>query len=110
MAEQQRKEHPIPQSEIDKELSKLEENQSNFRALFDENQHNERIKSGSKRLSFKATQAALLIYIYQDEPVFHIPFRFLQCLIDMDEYLTSWRYKHSLVSSFLRFIIICGSN
>jgi len=83
--------------EREQELQKLEENRSSFRALFDEEAHNQKIKEGTKRLSFRATQAALLIHIYQDEPIFSLPFRLLQYLTDIDENFTSWRYKHSLM-------------
>lgn len=81
-----------------KELERLEVTRNSFNALFDEAQHNEQIKGGAKRLSFKAMQAALLIYLYQDEPLFQVPYRLLKTMIDIDEGFSSWRYKHSTVS------------
>lgn len=80
------------------ELKKLKETQSNFESLFNEEIHNKLVNEGSKRLSFKAIQAALMIYIYQDEPIFQIGFRLLNSLIEIDECLTNWRTRHAMVN------------
>ncbi|MEO8448023.1 MAG: tryptophan 2,3-dioxygenase family protein, partial [bacterium] len=68
-----------------------------FEALLDENKHNEFIKDGHRRLSHKSTLAALFINLYRDEPILHLPFRFLTYLVDVDELFTTWRYKHALM-------------
>jgi tryptophan 2,3-dioxygenase len=88
------------------ELLKLEENQKSFLAMFDEVSHNKQVEMGSKSLSFKATQAALLIFVYQDEPILQMPFTILQSLIDIDELLVSWRYRHALVRIFFSFSLM----
>ena len=49
------------------------------------------------RLSHRAFQAALLINLYRDEPVVQMPFRLLATLMDVDEALTNWRYRHALM-------------
>tara|TARA_B100000809_G_scaffold93070_1_gene91721 strand:+ start:65 stop:1171 length:1107 start_codon:yes stop_codon:yes gene_type:complete len=67
----------------------------NFIAIFDNKKHNVLVKNGKRRLSYKAMQASLLIFLYRDEPVLHLPFNLLTNLIDMEKYLTSWRYLHS---------------
>ena len=59
--------------------------------------HQELIKKNKKRLSHKATQAALLIFLYRDEPILHSPFNFLSRLMDVDELFTSWRQRHALM-------------
>jgi len=87
----------VQSAEREKEIKKLDQTVEGFRAMFDESAHNELIKGNSKRLSFKATQAALLIFAYQEEPILHMPWVLLQALIDIDEMLTSWRYRHSLM-------------
>ena len=53
------------------------------------------IAEGRLRLSYKATVSALLINLYRDEPLLRQPFLFLQKLIDVDELLTTWRYRHA---------------
>tara|TARA_B100001167_G_scaffold158814_1_gene106247 strand:- start:36 stop:839 length:804 start_codon:yes stop_codon:yes gene_type:complete len=67
----------------------------NFIAIFDNKKHNILVKNGKRRLSYKAMQASLLIFLYRDEPVLHLPFNLLTNLIDMEKYLTSWRHLHS---------------
>lgn len=79
------------------QLQGLSLNEENFAALLDEHKHNELVARGRRRLSHKATQAALLIELYRDEPILHIPFRLLTMLMDIDEQFTSWRYRHALM-------------
>ena len=68
-----------------------------FEAMIDKERHNELIVKRRKRLSHKATQAALLILLYRDEPILHSPFNLISRLIDMDELFTSWRQRHALM-------------
>ena len=42
-------------------------------------------------------QAALFITVYRDEPVLQLPFRLLAALMDIEELLTLWRYRHALM-------------
>ncbi|MFQ5709088.1 MAG: tryptophan 2,3-dioxygenase family protein [bacterium] len=79
------------------ELEGLASTQQDFAALFDERKHEQLVQKGYRRLSFKATQAALLIKLYRDEPILHLPFNLLTVLIDIDEMLTTWRYRHALM-------------
>jgi tryptophan 2,3-dioxygenase len=75
-----------------------ENTRKNFEAIIDETKHNEMIETGQKNLSYKALQAALLIFLYRDQPVLFLPYRLLTGLIEMDENLTSWRYRHALMA------------
>ncbi|RPI19602.1 MAG: tryptophan 2,3-dioxygenase [Ignavibacteriae bacterium] len=68
-----------------------------FEALYDEEKHNELEKEGVVRLSLRATLAALFINLYRDEPILHLPFRFLNALAEMDEMFATWRYRHVLM-------------
>ena len=45
----------------------------------------------------RALQAALFINLYRDEPALQLPFRLLSLLMDIDETLTPWRYRHALM-------------
>src|SRR5262245_61628475 len=49
------------------------------------------------RMSLAAVQAALFITVYRDEPVLQLPFRLLTALMDIEESLTLWRYRHALM-------------
>lgn len=53
------------------------------------------IESGECRLSYQATIAALLINLYRDKPILNIPFNLLTELMNIDELLTTWRYRHA---------------
>jgi tryptophan 2,3-dioxygenase len=68
-----------------------------FAALFDEVRHRDQVAQGSWRLSWRALQAALFINLYRNEPVLQLPFRLLSGLMDIDETLTHWRYRHALM-------------
>jgi tryptophan 2,3-dioxygenase len=49
------------------------------------------------RFSHGAFLAILFINLYRDQPILHEPFRFLSSLLEFDEYLNIWRYRHSLM-------------
>ena len=68
-----------------------------FNSLFDESVFSKMVDKGKFRLSYKATHAALLILLYRDKAILHNPYRLLSKLIDLDELLTTWRYKHHLL-------------
>lgn len=66
-----------------------------FQSVLNKDVHEQMKKEGNLRLSYKATVAALLINLYRDEPILHGPFRLLTNLVDIDELLTTWRYRHA---------------
>ena len=68
-----------------------------YEALFDENKYQELLSDGHRRISQKATLGALFIKLYRNEPVLQLPHRLLTQLVDIDQLLTSWRYRHSLL-------------
>ncbi|HRD52770.1 MAG TPA: tryptophan 2,3-dioxygenase family protein [Flavobacteriales bacterium] len=47
-----------------------------------------------RRLSPAASRAAVFIMLYRDEPILQMPFRLLERLLDIDEALATWRYRH----------------
>ena len=46
---------------------------------------------GDRRLSHTASQGALMISLYRDEPRFHQPFHLLTLLADIDSLMMKWR-------------------
>ncbi len=87
----------LTDEEKTRELAQLSRTIENFQALFSEEKHNELVRSGARRLSYTAFKAALLIMLYRDQPILHLPFRFLTALIDIDELFSTWRYRHSIM-------------
>jgi len=57
--------------------------------------HEELRAQGRKRLSFRATQAALLIYMYKDEPILQWPYQLIQSLCEVDEMMGNFRHRHA---------------
>jgi tryptophan 2,3-dioxygenase len=49
------------------------------------------------QMSREAVQAALFITVYRDRPVLQLPFQLLAALMNVDELLTLWRYRHALM-------------
>ena len=66
-----------------------------FKSILDEDTHNQLMAEGKKRLSYRATIAALFINLYREEPILQLPFQFITCLIDIDNQVTNWRYRHA---------------
>ena len=76
-------------------LKMLGDTDTYFRSVLDEEYHNEQVEQGNLRFSHKATIAALLINLYRDEPILHMPYRLLSTLLEIDDQLTTWRYRHA---------------
>ncbi|RMG24783.1 MAG: hypothetical protein D6730_12090 [Bacteroidetes bacterium] len=66
-----------------------------FESILDPDVHARLVQEGKQRLSYKATLAALMISLYNEEPLLQLPYRFLLRLMDIDELLTTWRYRHA---------------
>ena len=89
----------LPEDEKENYLKQYKSTEKMFMSFFDEEIFSKRLESGENRLSYKATHAALLILLYRDQPILHNPYRLLSKLIDLDELLTTWRYKHYLLAT-----------
>ena len=66
-----------------------------FKSILKKDVHEQMIKDGSKRMSYDATLAALFINLYRDEPILHMPYNLLNSLVEIDDLLTTWRYRHA---------------
>jgi tryptophan 2,3-dioxygenase len=76
-------------------LTMLGDTNTYFANIMDEEKHNILIAEGKLSLSYKATLAALFINLYRDEPILHVPFLLLSKLVEIDDQLTTWRYRHA---------------
>jgi len=54
-------------------------------------------REGRSEFSVAAMRAVLFITLYRNLPIFHMPFELLGVLIEIDELLSNWRYKHLLM-------------
>jgi len=87
----------IAEHERELQLNEIGNTRLKFAALLDENKYQQLQQQGSFRLSQRAMLSALFITLYQEEPVFNLPFQVLTCLTEIDENLTIWRYKHAMM-------------
>lgn len=62
-------------------------------AVFDEIFMSDESKDG-RALSDKARRAALFIFLYRDYPILQNPFRIINQLLEVDELLANWRWRH----------------
>ena len=81
-----------------KNIGNIDDAAKQFQALFDETEFQKLRDDGHYRLSFRAMHAALLVSLYRDEPVLHLPYQVLFQLADLDERMTMWRYRHALMA------------
>jgi tryptophan 2,3-dioxygenase len=79
------------------QLDELTRTRASFETVFDPDRYEALVQAGQRRLSYAAFLSALMINLYRDEPMFHIPFRVLTALVAIDEGLTLWRYRHALM-------------
>lgn len=85
----------LPPEVRERNIKLIELTEATFKSLFDEEAYEKLRKAGEFKMSLKALQAALFIQVYRDEPILQQPFRILSALTDLDEVLTSWRYRHA---------------
>lgn len=80
------------------ELKNLEATKNSFAHLFDSEKHQSLVDKREVRLSQKATLASLFIHIYRDEPILNLPFQLLDSIVEIDELITTWRYRHAIMA------------
>ena len=76
----------------DRYKSSLDEVERNHLSFFDEIFFSE--NAAQRSLSSKACRAALFIMLYRGYPLLQLPFQLLNALLEIDEQLSSWRYRH----------------
>ncbi|MCO6461666.1 MAG: hypothetical protein J5I59_09695 [Saprospiraceae bacterium] len=85
----------LTEQEKEMRLAMVGNTSNYFASIFDEEAHNKLIAEGKLRFSYKATLAALFIKLYRDEPILQVPNQLLERLLDIEELLTAWRYRHA---------------
>lgn len=89
----------IEAAHVDEEKKKMEfqalnSMKENILTFLDPEKFAEYKKQGGIRLSQKACMAALFINLNREEPLLQGPFQFLNSLMDLEENLGNWRYRH----------------
>lgn len=76
-------------------LRDVDNQRAHFSSLLDPEKYAGSLERGERRLSYRATQAALMIIFFQHEPGLHLPYRLLSALMEVDERLCAWRNRHA---------------
>ena len=84
----------LTEEEKTRQLAGVETTASKFADLFAPGGDDAEDKPG-RHFSRRALQAALLINLYRDEPILHVPFRLLSLLADIERNFTTWRQRHA---------------
>lgn len=80
-------------------LDQIDANEAGFMALLDGDTYATLLEQGSRRMSQRATLAALFITTYQNRPLLQAPYRFLDAIIELDRLVSLWRYRHTMMVS-----------
>jgi len=56
--------------------------------------HEKIVKDQTRNFSAAASRAALFIMLYRGYPILQLPFQLLNNLLEIDEQLSTWRYRH----------------
>jgi len=69
-------------------------NQQYFDAVFADIAPGNTQGGSERQLSPRACRAALFIMLYRGYPILQLPFQLLNSLLEIDEQLSTWRYRH----------------
>jgi tryptophan 2,3-dioxygenase len=84
-------------TEKEKTLQQLQMGRDTFQKFFEKKEYEAMQAQGQFRISAAALHAALFIQIYRSEPALQLPFQLISRLLDIDEKMTEWRYRHALM-------------
>src|SRR5215467_6740563 len=84
----------LTDGEKETQLAGVEATAAKFADVF-EQKAGEAVVAPGRHFSRRALQAALLINLYRDEPILHLPFRLLTLLADIERNFTTWRQRHA---------------
>ena len=70
---------------------------AHFETIMSKDKYEQARAAGNLRFSYRAMQAALLINLYQEEPILNQASQLLRALVDIDELMTMWRQRHALM-------------
>lgn len=73
------------------QLMDIKKRREIYHTIFNREAHEALVLRGERKFSYKAFQGAILITLYRDEPRFSQPHQVLNCLMDIDSFMTKWR-------------------
>jgi tryptophan 2,3-dioxygenase len=79
------------------ELANLKTTRETFLTLLDARRWEEARAQGKVRLSQRATLNAIFIQLYRDWPAMQAPKQLLTLTVEMDQQMTTWRWRHAIM-------------
>ncbi len=80
------------------EMQNLISTRDSFKFLFDHDAYESLLKKNEAHLSRKALLNSIFIFLYRDEPILQVPFKILDQMVELDELITTWRYRHAIMA------------
>ncbi len=80
------------------ELANLAATRESFLTLLDAGRWRAAQAEGKVRISQRAALSALFIQLYRDLPALQMPKSIITQLVEIDELLTTWRWRHALMA------------
>ncbi|CAF4539989.1 unnamed protein product [Rotaria sp. Silwood2] len=68
-----------------------------FDKMIDPNEYKKLLENNERRISQKAMLSVLMIAHYYQEPCFQHAYEILNSLIDINNFMSTWRYKHIIL-------------
>jgi len=85
----------LTEKEKSTQLAGLEATALRFEEVFGASAGASLSAAPGRHLSRRALQAALLINLYRDEPILHLPFQLLAAVTEVERNFTTWRQRHA---------------
>lgn len=85
--------------QVEKQLKQIAGVEAGFDALFNPETYAQLQQSGERRLSQRASLAALFISVYSEYPLLQTPYRLLDAVLEMDKLISVFRYRHTVMVS-----------
>jgi tryptophan 2,3-dioxygenase len=85
----------LTEKEKSTQLAGLEATALRFEEISGPSAGESKASAPGRHFSRRALQASLLINLYRDEPILHLPFRLLSLVTDVERNFTTWRQRHA---------------
>jgi len=80
-------------------LSQIDKLEDGFDAMFDPSRYDALVTQGTRRLTQRASLAAIFVWTYRNQPLLHTPASVLDAIVELDSLVSLWRYRHTMMVS-----------
>jgi tryptophan 2,3-dioxygenase len=94
LADQRAKAVLLPENERALAAQEIQFAEEVYASILSKEKHDALVASADRSLSHEAIKGAMMIFLYRDEPLFHLPFSMLTLLQEIDSQLMKWRHNH----------------